>query len=70
MGGAAPDGDGRGADYRTGRLAVAAALTLTVIFLVVINTLRREPVDGVVLASLLGAIVTVLGIEVAGRLRR
>jgi hypothetical protein len=66
-GGEAGDGGGRGADYRVGRLAVVAALTVTVMFLLVNDAVRQDyQIDGIILASLLGAIVTLLGIEIVG----
>lgn len=69
-GGAGGSDGGRGADYRVGRLAAAGALTVTVVFLLVNDALRTDyQVDGVILTTLLGTIVTLLGIELA-RLRR
>lgn len=67
-GGGEGSGGGRGADYRVGRLAAAGALTLAVVFLLVNDAIRADyRVDGVILTALLGAIVTLLGIEVARR---
>lgn len=62
------DGDplgSRRSDYRGARIGAAAALVLVVVFSLVIDATSPEfEVSALVLAALLGAILTLLGLEV------
>lgn len=60
----AANGDGRGADYRLARLIVAAAFTLVILFILVNDVLRADYApDAVIVGTLVGGIITLLGIE-------
>ncbi len=61
----------RSGDYRAARIGAAAALTTVVVVLLIADVLTGEAydVDPVVLASLLGTIVTLLGIEALNKAR-
>lgn len=64
--------DQRSGDYRMARIGAASALTAVVVVLLVADVLTGDDydVDPVVLVSLLGTILTLLGIEALDVVRR
>jgi len=61
----------RDGDYRSARIGAATALVAAIVFMFVVDTLDREyHPDPIIITTLLGTILTLLGIEIGSALIR
>jgi len=66
-----PDDEPRAGDYRLARISAAIALTIVLVFILVLDGLSIEyQVSEIVVGALIAGIATLLGIEGLSALRR